>query len=425
MLRMFKKHLRSDFLKNLITLVSGTAVAQGLSLLVSPILSRYYSPEEFTVFALFNSTAAILGVIATARYELAVPLPKMDSHARAILKLSVLITLSVASISLFGVVVFRLLSGPFDSSAWFYLIPISVLANGLYNAFNYWSTRQKTFKKNALGRVVMSIGMASTSVILGYFSGEAYGLILGLIIGQVLGSLVMIGPWIFNRSTFFTDVTQPEMRSQAKKYSSFFRVNTPHALLDAFQDHGVVYLLTYFFIEAVTGWYSFAFRILKAPVGLIGSAFYQLFYQKLSEAKNQGLDLQPIVLSMYKRLAFIGFPFFLVLFLFTPELFEWVFGNRWKEAGIIAQILVPWLFLNFILSPVSSITLVCNRQKAAFLITILDSTIRLFALIIGGIMEDYHLSFVIISTFCSLLMIFGLWWYYFIAGNLVTVKNDR
>jgi O-antigen/teichoic acid export membrane protein len=422
---MFKKHLRSDFLKNLITLVSGTAVAQALSLLVSPLLSRYYSPEDFTIFALFNSTSAILSVVATARFELAVPLPKLDKDARAVLKLSVLISLSVAAISFLGIVVFRLLSSDFDSANWFYLIPISVLVNGLYNAFNYWSTRQKTFKINALGRVVMSVGMATTGVLLGYLTGEAYGLILGLVVGQVLGTLVMIWPWISNRRTFFSNVTSAEMITQSKEYSSFLKVNTPHALLDTFQDHGVVYLLTFYFVEAVTGWYSFAFRILKAPVGLIGSAFYQLFYQKLSEAKNQNQDLQPLVLSMYKRLAIIGFPFFLVMFLFTPELFEWIFGNRWREAGEIAQILIPWLYLNFILSPVSSITLVCNRQKAAFKITIFDSSIRLIALVIGGVMQDYSLSFTLISIFCSILMIFGLWWYYSIAGTVVAVRNDQ
>jgi O-antigen/teichoic acid export membrane protein len=211
---MFKKHLRSDFLKNLITLVSGTAVAQALSLLVSPLLSRYYSPEDFTIFALFNSTSAILSVVATARFELAVPLPKLDKDARAVLKLSVLISLSVAAISFLGIVVFRLLSSDFDSANWFYLIPISVLVNGLYNAFNYWSTRQKTFKINALGRVVMSVGMATTGVLLGYLTGEAYGLILGLVVGQVLGTLVMIWPWISNRRTFFSNVISWEEKGE-------------------------------------------------------------------------------------------------------------------------------------------------------------------------------------------------------------------
>lgn len=422
---MFQKYLRSDFLKNLITLVSGTGIAQALSLLVAPLLSRLYNPEDFTIFALFNSTSAILSVVATARYEMAVPLPKLDREARAVLKLALLVCLSVSAISLMGIALFRLIHGPYQASVWFYLIPLSVLANGTYNAFNFWSTRQKTFKLNASGRIALSAGMAFTSVLLGYLSGEASGLILGLVAGQVLGALVIAWPMLRHGTGFFQGVSKSDMQTQGKIYSSFWKVNSPHALLDTFQDHGVVYLLTYYFVEAVTGWYSFAFRILKAPVGLIGSAFYQLFYQKLSEANNQGRNLQPLVLSMYKRLALLGLPGFLVMFLFTPDLFTWIFGERWHEAGEIAQILIPWLFLNFILSPVSCVTLVCNRQKAAFTITIVDSLIRFSALVIGGFLQDYQLSFMIISAFCSILMIFGLWWYYSIAGSPVKPAHDR
>jgi len=119
----------------------------------------------------------------------------------------------------------------------------------------------------------------------------------------------------------------------------------------------------------------------------------------------------------------IGFPGFLVLFLFTPELFSFLFGLKWHEAGVIARILIPWLFLNFIVSPVSCITLVCSRQSPALLFTIVDSIVRVIALIIGGIRQDYLLSFYIISAFSSSLMIFALWWYYSIAKRYSNFPN--
>ena len=218
-----------------------------------------------------------------------------------------------------------------------------------------------------------------------------------------------------NERHIFSFSERSAMKVQARRYKSFATINSPHALLDALQDNGVVFLLSYYFFDAVTGWFSFAFRILKAPVGLIGSAFYQVFYQRASEARIKGDDLQAMIRSIYKRMFLIGFPGFFILFLFTPQLFSWIFGAKWKEAGEIAQILIPWLFLNFIVSPVSCIPLVFNRQRDAFLITIFDTLVRATALVIGGLKGDYRLSFFIISIFCSLLMLFAMWWYHAMA----------
>lgn len=423
---MIKKHFSSDFIKSVITLVTGTGIAQGIAFLAAPVLSRYYEPEDFTVFALFSATAAILSVVATARYELAIPLPKEDKDAKSLLRLSLLISLIVATITMIGVATYHFFSGSYKSphfTFWFYLIPLSVLVSGIYNAFNYWSTRIKTFRLNSAGRIAMAIVTSSTSIVFGYLAYDATGLIIGLVAGQIMSMLVLSFPYWKNRKQFFEGINHENVKVQAKIHRSFLRVNSPHALLDSIQDNGVVYFLSYFFIDAVTGWYSFAFRILKAPVGLIGGAFYQVFYQKLSQAKNEGADLRTMVRSMYLRMFMIGFPGFLVLFLFTPELFSFLFGLKWHEAGVIARILIPWLFLNFIVSPVSCITLVCSRQSPALLFTIADSIVRVIALIIGGMRQDYLLSFYIISAFSSSLMIFALWWYYSIAKRYSNFPN--
>ncbi|GAB4140905.1 MAG: lipopolysaccharide biosynthesis protein [Bacteroidia bacterium] len=415
---MLQRYLKSDFARHVITLVTGTGIAQVLAFLSAPLLSRLFEPEDFSVFALFSSTSAIIGVVATARYELAIPLPAKDNDALALLRLSLLISLSVAAFSLLGLLLYDFTAGDYRSShftIWFYLIPVSVLATGVYNAFNYWSTRNKTFRMNAAGRIAMAAVIAAVSIITGYLNFDSSGLIIGLVAGQITAMLVLAWPLLQNRKSFFENTDGQNVKKQAAQYSSFYKVNSPHALLDSLQNNGVVYLLSYYFAEAVTGWYSFAFRILKAPVSLVGSAFYQVFYQKLSEARNSGLDMRPLVKSMYMRMALIGFPGFLILFLYTPELFAWIFGQKWYEAGVIARILIPWLFLNFIVSPVSCIVLVCNKQKQAFLFTILDTGVRFAALVAGGLRHDYEFAFTIISAFCSFLMIFALWWYYSLA----------
>ena len=71
----------SEFSKNVITLFTGTTLAQALPIAVAPILTRLYTPEDFGVFAIFFSITTLFSTIVTARYELAIVLPHEPAEA--------------------------------------------------------------------------------------------------------------------------------------------------------------------------------------------------------------------------------------------------------------------------------------------------------------------------------------------------------
>ena len=64
--------------------VSGTASAQLINVLASPLLLRLFGPDAFGVFALFSSIVGILVAVFTFEYELAIMLPKADADAASI-----------------------------------------------------------------------------------------------------------------------------------------------------------------------------------------------------------------------------------------------------------------------------------------------------------------------------------------------------
>ncbi len=71
---------RSEFSRNVLTLMTGTTIAQAIPIAISPILTRIYTPEDFGMLALFIAITAIFGSIANGRYELATMLPKKDRY---------------------------------------------------------------------------------------------------------------------------------------------------------------------------------------------------------------------------------------------------------------------------------------------------------------------------------------------------------
>ena len=418
-----KKLHRSEFLRNVGTLMSGTAIAQAIPVLASPILSRLYTPDDFGILALFMAISIVISVIATGRYELAIMLPEEKRDASNILALAVILTFFTSIITLVLVLVLKdYVANFFDDPGiknWLYFIPVVVLFTGLYNTFNYWSTRHKTFKRNAASRISQSTVMVGTNLGMGFAKYGAAGLVAGYIAGQIVAATVLAWKTLKNYSELSRDISRHLILANAKKYRNFLRINTPHAFIGSLQDHGIVYVIMAFFNKAILGSYSFAFRLVTAPASLIGSSIYQVFYQKATAALQEGQDIQAMVLRIYRNLFVIGLPIFAILFFFGPPIFSFVFGEQWVMAGEIAQIIAPWLFLNFIATPVSCITVIMNKQWQGMMLSIADLFLKVIAIVIGGIKGDVYLTFMLMSILCGSLLIFSLFLFYKFAGSKV------
>jgi len=405
--------------------MSGTAIAQAIPILVSPILSRIYSPDDFGVLALFMAISIVISMIATGRYELAIMLPEEKRDATNILALSVILTGFTTIITLILVLVLKDFAANFFDDPgienWLYFIPLVVFFTGTYNAFNYWSTRHKTFKRNAASRISQSAVMVGTNLSLGFARYGAIGLVAGYIAGQIIATVVLSWKTLRNYSDLTKDISRHLIMENARKYRNFPKINTPHAFIGSLQDHGIVYVIMAFFNKAILGSYAFAFSLVTAPATLIGSSIYQVFYQKATRALQDGQDIQAMVLRIYRNLFMIGLPIFAILFFWGPPIFGFVFGEDWVMAGEIARIISPWLFLNFMATPVSCITVIMNKQWQGMLLSVADLSLKVTAIVIGGIREDVYLTFTLMSILCGSLLIFSLFLFYKFAG--IKVKS--
>jgi O-antigen/teichoic acid export membrane protein len=359
-------------------------------------------------------------VIATGRYELAIMLPKEKRDAYNILALALILTVFTALITLVLVLFLKGYIAKFfdepDIEFWLYFLPLVVLLGGSYNAFNYWSTRHKTFKRNAASRIGQSTVMVGANLGVGFSRTGPAGLIAGYILGQLTATIVLAWKFMRDIPTFRKEISRDGIKENARTYKNFLRINTPHAFIGSLQDHGIVYVIMAFFSKAVLGSYAFAFRVVTAPVALIGSSIYQVFYQKASKALHEGQDIQKMVIKIYRNLFLIGLPIFTLLFFFAPPIFTFVFGEEWTMAGDIARIIAPWLFLNFIASPVSCITVIMNKQKEGMMLSIADVLLKIIAITIGGLQDDVYLTFTLMSIMCGSLLIFSLFLFYKFAG---------
>ena len=57
----------SSFATDVLKLVTGTTLAQVITVLAAPVISRLYGPEAFGFLTLFTSITSIIGVVACMR----------------------------------------------------------------------------------------------------------------------------------------------------------------------------------------------------------------------------------------------------------------------------------------------------------------------------------------------------------------------
>ena len=158
-----KLNAQGGFLKSVGILAGGTAFAQALGVLVLPIITRLYSPEEFALFAVYTSIVGILTVAICLRFEIAIPLPEKDEDALSLFMLSllsniVLTTLLTVVIFFFQESIFKFIQQP-QLKPYQWLIPIGVFLAGLYSSLQYWATRKKQFSAIAQTRMTQALSI--------------------------------------------------------------------------------------------------------------------------------------------------------------------------------------------------------------------------------------------------------------------------
>ncbi len=382
-----KQLFGSEFNRNIFTVFSGTSINQIIPLLILPILTRIYPEDVFGVFILYSSTVFVLSMAASLKYELAIVLAENERSAFNLLVLSILIVL-MSSVALFIIVSFfgssiAKLMGNIIIEKWLSWIPLSILFVGLFQVFNYWYNRSKQYKAVAKGKVVKSVSSSGAYLGLGYAGYIGSGLIVGVITGQVLSGIYIV---LFSLKTLKKQVkyfSWKNMFRLMKKFKDIPFFNTLINLVNTLSSHLPVFMLTSFFGLSYAGFYGLANRVIKTPMGLVQTSVGEVLFQEVSDMYRQRKEIYAFIKKMYLKLLKIAVVPFIILLVSAPYLFKIIFGSEWVIAGHFSQLIIPWLFLAFLNSPVSRIVTILNKQKEMLYYNLLLIVLRAAGLYLG------------------------------------------
>jgi len=421
--RIVKQLKTNDFLKSVSVLMTGTIIAQGIGYALAPLISRLFTPNDVGDFAIFSRLTVLLTTIATARYEYSIPIAKNDDHSFHLFRLSLRIAFVSSAISvLLFFFYFLLYDKNSDNLIWGLFVVLTAFTLVFFNIGTNWSIRNKQFTKISISKMTSSFGTNVSRVIFGFLNLGKWGLIFSFLIGSALSSLHFVADYIKNKNNGRHQLSRKKMRILSRIYKDFPIANLPHALTDSLRDLLVAYMLTELYSKAVCGSFDHSFRMLRLPIMLFGVSMGQVFFNKISESIHTNKPILPQVQKMLLMLTGIGIIPFMIVFFIGGNIFAFVFGHEWYQAGKLSEIMAPWLFLNFITSPLSTLPLVLNKQKSFFVIGILLSFAQVvgfavFPYFIGDMKTNVYAVFRYVTIGQVLISLISVWYFLKIAQD--------
>lgn len=415
MFRRLRDIWKTEFFRNVTTLISGTTLAQAFSVIVYIFLSRIYSDEDFGVFGLFMNILNITIIFATGKYELSILLPRKDREAVNLLGLSGLISVGVCLVLFLPVLFLREQIGRWLGSElispWLWFIPLSTLLVGLFQSFRNYSNREKRYRLIAGANITQSLGNSLMKLGLGLVVAGSAGLIFGALLGQLLGVAVFLGLHARLSLDKVKWFSFGEMRKLAREYRLFPRFNMLQGLINNLSGALPVFVFSAWFSTAVAGLYTFGYMVIYRPVNLVANSFHQVMYQRFSEKRHRKEPLLPeIGMFLRQTVLWLLLPF-IVMGIFAPSIFGFVFGEEWVEAGRFTQLLLPWFFTVSFIMPLTFIPDLYGRQRTAMFIDGIRLLLRAAALAAGVGAEDVYLGLALFSGASTLMSLVNLVWY--------------
>lgn len=381
---------KSNFVQNVAIVTTGTASAQAILIVFSPIITRIYSPESLGLLGIFIAFTGLLTPVVTLSYSSAIVLPSSQNDANCLVWLSIYISIAMTlflSLLLFidGDRLLTIISA--DAIATYaFLIPLRMLFSGWRLIAQQWLIRNKLFRVIAIFAIATAIFVSVAKVGIGFFIPEASV----LIVLSTLGLGAHAGMLYYGANKAGCAIYLPKSKYKgtsllkiAKQYYDFPIYRTPQLFIKTASESLPVLFIAAFFGPASAGFYALGRKVLWVPLILIGNSIGDVFYPKITDAAQKGQNVYLLVAKTTFMMAFIGFLPYGIIMLFGPWAFEFIFGDGWQKAGEYARWLSVWGFFFLLSIPCTKVLPILSGLKFHLFFSCVSIILQLSCLFIG------------------------------------------
>lgn len=387
-----RKIIESSNVRNVAKLLSANVVAQVIGLVVYPLLTRIYSPEDFGLLNLFLSIGVVLVIFGTAEYQYAIVLPEEEKKAAAIVHVGLILLLFTTIITAISVGWTKDIAELFNSPAlgkYYKYLPVFVFVSGAWNLLNYWYIRQKMYPRISGYQMSQSALLAGTKLGFGYCKITEGGLIYSSIIAPLIAIAISIAIAWKKCITPLVQFNLKDTITRAKEYRNFPLFTLPRSLINVIANQLPILLLTPIFGTERIGLWSMSLLLGFVPINMLTKAFYQVLYQHTAERVHNHQSISVTFRQFTRWCTAIIIPMFMGLYWILPDLSAWLLGEVWYDAGEYIRWMLPWLFCTLITASIGFLSDVFFQQKVGLYFEIALAVMRITGLAIGIYYNDF------------------------------------
>lgn len=351
---------KTEFSSGVFTLIKGTTLAQLIPILISPILTRLYTPENFGVFGMYMACAGFISIFIALRYDQALVVSDnkkcLDNLFIGCVVIILFFTLFLLLLVIFAYDEIHNIEFIKSINGWLYLLPFTVLMLGIVNALNARLIWLKKYNGVAKNKVVTTSSNALSSSILGVGGFAKGGLVIGGFISLLCSFSYLVSVNLKNPINR-AEIRKSDVINLLVKFKSFPTENLPAGFVNGLYNHGKIIFFSMFLSATFVGYLVLTLRVMQLPLTVIASSISDVLYKSIAEDMNRGniKALKSRVNKLVIYLSIIGFMPLLVLYLWGDSIFGYVFGEHWRVAGTYASILSLGLYAMFVISPLTKV----------------------------------------------------------------------
>ena len=357
---------KNQFLNNVITIFSGTTIAQIINFIAIIILQRYfYSPEEYAPFRLFFEFAAVFSSISALRLESGLILERDENRALCLLRICLKYSIITSLIGGFVFTFYFINEIKVFQYEWLLIIlmPLAIFTNGMIQISQSFFTRADQFSTISASKIIHSITGGLTQIVTGITGFNFTGLVIGRVAGLFSADINYLNKFL--KSYKWMKRNKDEEKRLIKKHKKFIFFTSPGVFIGNSINLVILIMLTHFYGDEFTGLTAAAIQYLGIICMLFSSSFAQVYYNEIAQI-NDAKKLISSYSYWIKRLGLITIIGLVLLFFIPSSIVTYVIGEKWSGLLYIIKIISPWMGLMFMTSSLSYIFIRLGKQKEIF-----------------------------------------------------------
>jgi O-antigen/teichoic acid export membrane protein len=374
-------------------MLAGTVLGQAASVLLSPVLTRLYTPDQFGYLSVYTGALTILTVVAALGYDFAIPIARSDAELANLVAGSGIVLAVMTGLVALAIwlppdhLLATLWLGPLASHR--FLVPLGFACLGGYGVMVAAATRVDAFRDIARTRILQGVCGPVSQILLGCFGAGAPGLAIGFVIGQSSGTFLLLSRVVMQAPQLRAAFSWRAIPVVLRHYSRFPLLASWAPVLGMAGGGPVLFLLfAAMYSPEVAGYMFLTERVIFRPLLIVSTSLLQVFTGEAGWAVQRDpgrLQRRFLQVVLWQFALSVGWV--LLANLVAGWAFAVLFGAQWAAAlPYLRASSLAYLALA-VLHPVSSSLQIMQRQGLAA-----TWQVARLLLVIGGVVIALHLG---------------------------------